>query len=324
MKDEIKILLLGTGESGKSTVFKQLKLMQSKGKLPDEELKRWIGVVHSNCVTQMKVILNEAEFRKIRMVSEENRIRAENFLKLSFEWKWDEELANDIQSLWRDEGVQELFKKRNSFQLNDSAQYFFDSIERYKSPNFLPTIEDVLRVTARSTGIDEENITVDDTRFRIVDVGGQKPERRKWIKCFTDVSAVMFCASLSEYDQKLREDPTTNRMLESLDLFGEMCKLPNFAHVAMILFLNKKDLFEIKIKEVNLQETFPMYTGGPIYNAGLEFIKARYVEKSKLGPFTEIYIHVTCALERDLMQLVFRAVKETILKQILSITNLTV
>ena len=44
---------------------------------------------------------------------------------------------------------------------------------------------------------------------RLLDVGGQRTERRKWIHCFQDVTAIIFCAALSCYDLKLAEDETT-------------------------------------------------------------------------------------------------------------------
>lgn len=40
----------------------------------------------------------------------------------------------------------------------------------------------------------------------MVDVGGQKSERRKWIHCFQDVTSILFLVSLSGYDQCLVED----------------------------------------------------------------------------------------------------------------------
>lgn len=48
---------------------------------------------------------------------------------------------------------------------------------------------------------------------RIVDVGGQKSERRKWIHCFENVTSLIFLASLSEYDQVLEERETIVRAL---------------------------------------------------------------------------------------------------------------
>lgn len=41
--------------------------------------------------------------------------------------------------------------------------------------------------------------------FRMVDVGGQRSERRKWIHCFENVTSIMFLVALSEYDQVLVE-----------------------------------------------------------------------------------------------------------------------
>jgi len=40
-------------------------------------------------------------------------------------------------------------------------------------------------------------------------VGGQRSERKKWIHCFEDVTAIIFCVGMSEYDQVLHEDETT-------------------------------------------------------------------------------------------------------------------
>jgi hypothetical protein len=42
--------------------------------------------------------------------------------------------------------------------------------------------------------------------FRLVDVGGQRSERKKWLHCFEDVTAILFCVALSEYDLVLIED----------------------------------------------------------------------------------------------------------------------
>ena len=38
------------------------------------------------------------------------------------------------------------------------------------------------------------------------DVGGQRSERKKWIHCFENVTSIIFCVALSEYDQVLLEE----------------------------------------------------------------------------------------------------------------------
>jgi GTPase SAR1 family protein len=86
----------------------------------------------------------------------------------------------------------------------------------------------------------------------MVDVGGQRNERRKWIHCFEDVTAIIFVAALSEYDQVLEEDNETNRMVESLKLFEDTINNDWFNRKPIILFLNKVDIFEKKLEHSSL------------------------------------------------------------------------
>lgn len=104
-------------------------------------------------------------------------------------------------------------------------------------PFLLP--QDVLRARVRTTGIIETTFRYRDLIYRMFDVGGQRSERRKWIQCFDDVTAVIFVVALSGYDMKLFEDQETNRIHESLTLFDAICNNKFFIDTAMILFLNK-------------------------------------------------------------------------------------
>lgn len=102
------------------------------------------------------------------------------------------------------------------------------------------------------------------TRFflcRMFDVGGQRSERKKWIHCFEGVTAIIFCVALSGYDLVLAEDEEMNRMIESMKLFDSICNSKWFVETSIILFLNKKDLFEEKIARSPLTICFPEYTG---------------------------------------------------------------
>ena len=96
-----------------------------------------------------------------------------------------------------------------------------------------------------------------------IDVGGQRGERKKWINVFGDVFILIFLTAISEYDQVIDEDKTTNRIEESLKLFNTILNYPVFMDKDVIVFLNKNDLLEQKIQERRslLSDHFPEFTG---------------------------------------------------------------
>ena len=65
---------------------------------------------------------------------------------------------------------------------------------------------DVLRSRVKTTGITETNFEIGELKYRMFDVGGQRSERKKWIHCFENVTAIVFLVAISEYDQMLYED----------------------------------------------------------------------------------------------------------------------
>lgn len=83
---------------------------------------------------------------------------------------------------------------------------YFNSIDRMAHLHYLPSDQDILRSRVKTTGITETTFLVGDLTYKIFDVGGQRSERKKWIHCFENVTALVFLVSLSEYDQMLYED----------------------------------------------------------------------------------------------------------------------
>jgi hypothetical protein len=174
------------------------------------------------------------------------------------------------------------------------------------------------------------------------DVGGQRSERKKWIHCFQEVTAVIFCSSLSEYDQKLHEDDSVNRVHESLKLFDEICNSRWFSNTSIVLFLNKCDLFKEKIKRVDLKvcfadydgklppfqaisrssQTHPssprLFLGGLDYDNGVNFMKDKFLNLNRDSSSKKIYTHITCATDTDNVRFVFNSVKDIFLHQGLS------
>ena len=116
------------------------------------------------------------------------------------------DVGDAIRALWRDTGIKEAVRRSREFQLNDSAVYYFNSIDRMSATNYLPTDQDILRSRVKTTGITETTFKVGELTYKLLDVGGQRSERRKWIHCFENVAAIVFLVSLNQYDQVLYED----------------------------------------------------------------------------------------------------------------------
>jgi guanine nucleotide-binding protein G(o) subunit alpha len=169
----------------------------------------------------------------------------------------------------------------------------------------------------RTTGIVENRFEVEKNNFQIFDVGGQRNERKKWIHCFEGVTAVLFVCAISEYDQTCFEDETTNRMKEALSLFDEIANSRFFVDSAMILFLNKRDLFAEKIKRVPLKVCFPEYEGKDEYDESIAYIQSRFELQSK-NKSRALYCHITCATDKNNVQAVFNAVKDIVIRQSLA------
>jgi len=136
--------------------------------------------------------------------------------------------------------------------------------------------------------------------FNIVDVGGQRSERRKWPSFYEGVTALMFVCSLNEFDQKCYEDDTTNRMIESMDLFDQETN-GSFKDRPVILLLNKVDLFREKIKKSELKGTFSDFDGGQDSDQAIAFIKKKFLATNKYGP-DRIHCFLTCATDKDIVQ----------------------
>ncbi|XP_041675577.1 G protein alpha q subunit isoform X5 [Drosophila biarmipes] len=363
---ELKLLLLGTGESGKSTFIKQMRIIHGSG-YSDEDKRGYIKLVFQNIFMAMQSMIKAMDMLKISYGQGEHSELADLVMSIDYETvtTFEDPYLNAIKTLWDDAGIQECYDRRREYQLTDSAKYYLKDLDRVAQPAYLPTEQDILRVRVPTTGIIEYPFDLEEIRFsylsdiarieqadylpteqdilrarvpttgileypfdldgivfRMVDVGGQRSERRKWIHCFENVTSIIFLVALSEYDQILFESDNENRMEESKALFRTIITYPWFQNSSVILFLNKKDLLEEKIMYSHLVDYFPEYDG-PQRDAiaAREFILRMFVD---LNPDSEkiIYSHFTCATDTENIKLVFCAVKDTIMQNALKEFNL--
>jgi len=155
----------------------------------------------------------------------------------------------------------------------------------------------------------------------MVDVGGQRSERKKWLNCFNDVAAVIYLVALNEYDMLMEEDDLTNRMEESLKLFQKLSGSQWLRDIPMILFLNKSDIFETKIQTHPLSQCFTDYEEWERHSTqqqsdfekGCEYIKSQY---SKVFNGVRLYSFITCALDTKNCEKVFAAVRDAVMAKV--------
>lgn len=313
---EVKLLLLGAGESGKSTIVKQMKIIHETG-YSREECEQYRPVVYSNTIQSLMAIIRAMGQLKIDFKDSSRADDARHFFTLASaadEGELTPELANIMKRLWNESGVQHCFSRSREYQLNDSAAYYLNALDRIARPGYIPTQQDVLRTRVKTTGIVETNFAFKGLNFKLFDVGGQRSERKKWIHCFEGVTAIIFVVALSGYDLVLAEDEEMNRMIESMKLFDSICNNKWFVETSIILFLNKKDLFEEKITKSPLTICFPEYQGNNTYEESANYIRMKFENLNKRKDQKEIYTHFTCATDTNNIQFVFDAVTDVIIK----------
>lgn len=409
-KNDIKLLLLGAGESGKSTVLKQLRLLHQGGFTHQERLQ-YAQVIWADVIQSMKILIiqarklgikldcdDPANFRDLyddkRLLLSSNAINyvdtgvagGSEFLndyviKYSERYAYkrkkqstgevkafevtdhltkdstdkgtldfeeiseglhengngkmfvdtqhtysptvdNQMIANAIKNLWKnDKGIKQCFHCSNEFQLESSAAYFFENVERLSQPNYVCTDKDILKGRIKTTGITETEFNIDSTKFKVYDAGGQRSERKKWIHCFEGITAVLFVLALSEYDQVLFEDSRVNRMHESIMLFETLINSRWFRDTPFILFLNKIDLFEEKVKREPIRKYFPDYQGkvGDV-KAGIKYFEKLFLSLNRTNK--PIYVKQTCATDTDTMKFVLSAVTDLVIQQNLTKSGL--
>ncbi|TFK45405.1 guanine nucleotide binding protein, alpha subunit [Heliocybe sulcata] len=317
-RKECKILLLGSGESGKSTIVKQMKIIHQNG-FSKDELATFRPIIYKNLLDSAQAIVLAMRKLGVDCVEPVNRQNADRIINYTIEsspsFVFSEEVAQAIHELWRDSVIPKVMDHSSEFYLMDSASYFFSEVLRIGTASYLPTETDVLRARAKSTGITETRFNMGQLSIHMFDVGGQRSERKKWIHCFESVTSIIFCTALSEYDQVLLEERNQNRMVESLELFDSVINSRWFLRTSIILFLNKVDVFKAKVPKVPLEKYFPEYTGGPDINKAAKFILWRYMQANRAQ--LSVYPHLTQATDTSNIRLVFAAVKETILQNAL-------
>lgn len=353
----VKLLLLGAGESGKSTIFKQMKVIYGKGYGPAERLGM-VPTILTNLISGCKIVLAGMEQFKdeddqpdpLKVVSSTDEEKnacgmASPEAAAAFIASYADNTGADlavlpddvhlaIKTLWKNESFHTGWERRSEYQLFDAwhkfareaAKSYENESHNWGKANWTPSVDDLMNARVRTSGIVEDQFEIDGVPLKMFDVGGQRNERKKWIHCFEGVQAIIFVGAISEYDQVLFEDVNQNRLLEAITLFGEITNNAWFISTAMILFLNKIDLFEEKylVKKIPLNKTgLKLFDTAPSHE-GLsdeqEYKKAKcwflaQFEQKNINKEKQIYSHFTCATDTENVRIVLKSCSDIILKK---------
>ncbi|KAF7327280.1 Heterotrimeric G-protein alpha subunit 4 [Mycena kentingensis (nom. inval.)] len=375
-----KILLLGSGDSGKSTVLKQMRLINNVPFSP-QETEHFRQLLFDNITGGLKTLLAALPDMQLDLVPEDGYQNlysdSDGAARAGYVKGWapgeygggavaavvrqrlaEPGMSDDgvnaaagdsmtadlalietapslrdgdpfplkylgaVLRLWNEPIVQQAWVRANEAALPENLPYLIASIPRLFAPGYAPTSQDIVHSRVRTTGITETAFKLKsrigtrttERELLVVDVGGQKSERRKWIHCFQDVTSILFLVSLSGYDQCLFEDHEVNQMRDSMAIWESICSSQWFKDTSIILFLNKDDLFQQKILTSPLKPYFPEYDGpeGDVV-AARKFFKQQLTLiaiRSGRSKDKEVYLHVTNATDTAMLTVVLAAVTE--------------
>lgn len=232
---------------------------------------------------------------------------------------------NDIRDLWKKCSKGDLVKDFS----NDSTAYFLSNIERFASPHFKPTDDDILRARVRTVGVFEERFYVNrHMSYRIVDVGGSQSQRNVWAQFFYNATAIIFLAPISAFDEVLTEDVNTNKVLDSLEIWKQIVSSPLLLKVSLILFLNKMDVLENKIsKGIRVRDHFKRYKGPNEFEDVWRYFRSLFLlvarDQEGRAPSRSLYVHRTTATSTTEIRSILHSCQDIILRQHLRDSALT-
>jgi hypothetical protein len=143
-------------------LFKQIVQLYGKG-FKEEARKPYAAIVRANVLVAMKTLLEQAYTLGFELEGDASNA-ADAFGELKVMDHVDAESAALIDTLWTDERIQQVFARRNEYQLTESCEYFFRKLDEIAADDYIPSYQDVLHSRARTTGIVETAFEIEGER----------------------------------------------------------------------------------------------------------------------------------------------------------------
>ncbi|XP_022903440.1 guanine nucleotide-binding protein G(f) subunit alpha [Onthophagus taurus] len=268
---KIKLLLLGTGESGKTTIIKQMKILHINGFSEDEKKEKIPDIWQNIHESIYSIVNNLIRIEPPLEIKSEDVKKSEEFILNigpNTPETFTDEYCDHVKKLWLNETIQAAYSRSNEYQLIDSAKHFLDKLDTIRKKDYIPDIQDILYCRKETVSITHIDFTMQVPRqwgggqanFSMFDVGGQRGHRRKWISVFEGIRAILFLIASSDFDQTLREDENKNRLEEAFTTFEQIYWSRYVCDAGIIVFFNKQDILKKKIEDgKKLENYFPEF-----------------------------------------------------------------
>eukprot|EP01084_Bolivina_argentea_P233067 392617_1 len=264
-------LLLGTKSSGKTTIFKQLQLLQCCDENHDIFIQMYSDILNSirtNCVlTIIKLCnqnneLNTAETLKRLSINDPNHLI---------------EIKDKIQSIW-----QSNYTRFNKI-VPENMCFYMNRIDDIMDVDYKLSVKDIIKHST-FTIIDEITFEIKENTFQFIDIGSKPFNLKSYIHVFDNTNLIIYTVSLSDYCKNITTEHGTvmNALLYSLEHFFDIVKSKKLRLSEWCVFLNKNDIFIEQLKEgISLSVCFGDKWNGPDFvNPNIPLIVSSIIRRS--------------------------------------------
>ncbi|KAK7911474.1 guanine nucleotide-binding protein alpha subunit [Apiospora marii] len=230
--DSQRVLILGTSESGKSTLHKSMVL--DREGFSDKFRESFAETIWDNFIDGTRKVIQCMRQLKIPFDDRNLESQANSVIKRKAAWL--------VEALWNDSGFQRAYAKRHKYHLNEGYAYFVRHAERIMSSDYMPSDQDIINTRIKTVGLQESKFEYEGITYIVHDVGGAQVERRKWGIVFPNTDTLVYTVDVTSYARVSWEDENINRMQDQLTIFGGLINSPLLKESDFILVFTKVDL----------------------------------------------------------------------------------
>eukprot|EP01125_Pyxidicula_operculata_P007948 TRINITY_DN2681_c0_g1_i4.p1 TRINITY_DN2681_c0_g1~~TRINITY_DN2681_c0_g1_i4.p1 ORF type:complete len:1993 (-),score=419.62 TRINITY_DN2681_c0_g1_i4:344-6322(-) len=237
----IKILTLGSKQSGKSTFTKHIRVKYTNG-MSHQEIEWYSNVMWDGLIRALHRCIEIGRSFYKTIVTPKTETVIESTHKLIHHHQTAGEAGiSAVSDLLNSTEVTHLLAHINKLKdkgLTDYDLFCINNSNAILKPDFIPTISHILETYNHTTGVFESNITVGHLACRIVECQASPEELKLWSFALDQPDVVIYCVSLSPFISLPHCLPELN---ESIKNFHSLKKSIDLRSTPLVVIFCKVD-----------------------------------------------------------------------------------